>query len=80
MKKKAEEIYNKAFSVYHSPYSQIWVEWDYLCFSDFRHPRKEKIIDKINELFNKRYRVKCGYSSTAIRGVHNYFIFYKKQK
>jgi len=74
MKRTPEYLYEKMFSVYHSPYSNIWSDCNYI---DVHRYSKIAIITKIKELINEGYKVKCGYSSTSIRNVHHYYIFYK---
>jgi len=39
---------------------------------------KLAIIRKIKELLNGGYKVKCGKTTTSIRGYYDHYMFYKK--
>lgn len=69
----ALEEYHKVFTRYINGKSNIIKEYMYLPCKGF-----ERSIDIIVNLRKDGYKVKCGYTCTSIRGVHEHLIFYKK--
>jgi hypothetical protein len=49
-------------------------EWN---FESIRNLKGEKLREKINYLLTTNHKVTGGYFTTAIRGYHDYYIFWK---
>ena len=78
--KTAEEIYEKSLTQYISPNSKYWEsDWYYEPFplGSFDNPIYKKVIKRINELLAEGLEVRCFYTSTSIRGIHNKYISYR---
>ncbi len=73
---EVEKIYDQSFDKYYSRYGTIWETWSWEHWP-FGPGRSQKVKDRIKELLEQGYRVKCGYAATKIRNVHDRFIFYK---
>jgi len=80
MNNSAQEIYEKAYSKYYSPNNKIWSsDWDHEVFP-FGGGNAQKIILRITSLLKQGFMVKCGYTTSSVRGAHDRYIFYKARK